>query len=95
MQELGDAEKARGSRQHSFTFLQQGAQQWQPAFLTSIDHMPSQLPRGPPTPKLAMSSNGPQQPLELLSDQTEQRLSTLEEDTATPFSEVIRPSLSF
>lgn len=91
MQELADADKARAGRQHSFTFLQAGEQLWQPAFLTSIDHLPSQH-----TPKLGVSSNAgstqpPQQqpqPQPQPQEQHKQRLTTLEEDTPTPFSEV-------
>ena len=88
MQELGDAAKARAGRQQSFTFLQAGEQLWQPAFLTSIDHQPSQHP---PTPKLgAASSAGVQQPPQQQpQEQHKQRLATLEEDTPTPLSEVI------
>ena len=93
MQELADADKVRAGRQHSFTFLQAGEQLWQPAFLTSIDHQPSMHP---PTPKLGSSSTAgaarppppQQQPQPQLQEQPKQRLTTLEEDTPTPFSEV-------
>lgn len=88
MQELGNSAKARAGRQHSFSFLQAGEQLWQPAFLTSIDHQPSQHP---PTPKLGVSSNAgsSQPPQQQPQEQHKQRLTTLEEDTPTPFSEVI------
>ena len=90
MQELGEDAKARAGRQHSFSFLQQhGEQLWQPAFLTSIDHQPSQPP---PTPRLAnprAAPDGPEQHSERLEQQQQQQqIPSLEEDTPTPFSEV-------
>lgn len=88
MQELGEDAKARAGRQHSFSFLQQhGEQLWQPAFLTSIDHQPSQPP---PTPRLAnprAAPGGPEQHPDR-PEQRQQQLASLEEDTPTPFSEV-------
>ncbi len=89
MQELGEDAKARAGRQYSFSFLQQhGEQLWQPAFLTSIDHQPSQPP---PTPRLAnprAAPDGPEQHHERMEQQHQQQLASLEEDTPTPFSEV-------
>lgn len=78
LQELGEAAQARAGRQHSFEFLQQGEQAWQPAFLTSIDHQPS-TQGGTPTFAMGPAGRVPHpEPPPFNAD----------EESATPLSEV-------